>query len=110
MRGGATSRDHAGSASHEHRHPHALGHDHDHAPANFSRAFAIGIVVNFGFVVAECVYGVVANSMALLADAGHNFGDVLGLVAAWAASILARRIPTQRYTYGLRSTTILAAL
>jgi len=108
MRGG--TRDHAGSARHKHHHPHAHGHDHDHAPASFSRAFAIGIVVNFGFVVAECVYGVVANSMALLADAGHNFGDVLGLAAAWAASILARRIPTRRYTYGLRSTTILAAL
>jgi len=110
MKSGAISRDDAGRAGHQHRHPHGPGHDHSHAPANFGKAFAIGIVINSGFVVAECIYGVIANSMALLADAGHNFGDVLGLVAAWVASILARRIPTRRYTYGLRSTTILAAL
>ena len=107
---GAISQNHARGDGHERRHPHVHGHDHRHAPANFGRAFAIGIVVNFGFVVVESVYGVIANSMALLADAGHNFGDVLGLVAAWGASILARRTPTRRYTYGLRSTTILAAL
>jgi cobalt-zinc-cadmium efflux system protein len=107
---GTIPQNHAQGDGHEHRHPHAHGHDHRHAPANFGRAFAIGIVVNFGFVVVESVYGVIANSMALLADAGHNFGDVLGLLTAWGASVLSRRIPTRRYTYGLRSTTILAAL
>ncbi len=81
-----------------------------HAPASFGRAFAIGIGLNTAFVAIEAGYGLASNSMALLADAGHNLSDVLGLVAAWAAAVLAQRPPSQRYTYGLRSSTILAAL
>ena len=73
-------------------------------------AFAMGIGLNFTFVVVEAVYGVLAHSMALLADAGHNLSDVLALGLAWGASRLARRGPSERYTYGLRSTSILAAL
>ena len=98
---------------HHHDHDHDDAHDHhghDHAPANFGRAFAIGIGLNFGFVVIEVVYGLLSNSMALLADAGHNLGDVLGLCVAWLASVLVRRAPTARYTYGLRGSSILAAL
>lgn len=70
----------------------------------------IGIALNFGFVLIGATYGFLSNSMALIADAGHNLGDVLGLVVAWIASILARRRPSQRFTYGLRSSSILAAL
>ena len=100
---------------HEHAHgDHAPGHDHDHghshAPKDFGKAFLIGIVLNAGFVAAEVVYGILGNSLALLADAGHNLSDVLGLLLAWGASVLVRRAPTNRYTYGLRSTSILAAL
>ena len=83
---------------------------HNHVPASFNRAFAIGIGLNVAFVVAEVVYGMRAGSLALLADAGHNFGDVLGLVLAWAGSLLARRGPTPRRTYGLRRFSILAAI
>lgn len=90
------------------------GHDHgDHshaAPRDFGRAFALGIVLNLGFVVVEAVYGVVANSVALLADAGHNLSDVAGLAAAWGATALARRAASARFTYGMRSSSILAAL
>ena len=91
-----------------HDHDHA-GHGHSHAPASFGRAFAIGTALNIGFVVVEAVYGILAGSMALLADAGHNLSDVLGLVIAWGAATLAKRSPTARYTYGLRSSSILAA-
>jgi cobalt-zinc-cadmium efflux system protein len=93
-------------------HDHA-GHDHaGHAdtPADYSTAFLIGIGLNTGFVVIEGVFGVLSNSVALIADAGHNLSDVLGLVVAWAGTMLARRAPTSRFTYGLRGTTILAAL
>jgi cobalt-zinc-cadmium efflux system protein len=83
---------------------------HSHAPEDFGLAFAIGTGLNVVFVVVEAVYGFLANSTALLADAGHNLGDVLGLLMAWGASALVRQAPTRRYTYGLRSTTILAAL
>lgn len=83
---------------------------HNHVPASFDRAFAIGIGLNVAFVVAEVVYGLRAGSLALLADAGHNFGDVLGLVLAWAGSLLARRGPTPRRTYGMRRFSILAAI
>jgi cobalt-zinc-cadmium efflux system protein len=85
-------------------------HAHSHAPADFGKAFAIGIALNIAFVILEAAFGVISNSMALIADAGHNLSDVLGLVVAWVASILARRRPTARYTYGLRGTSILAAL
>jgi len=70
----------------------------------------LGVGLNLGFVVVEAVYGVLAHSMALLADAGHNLSDVLALSLAWGASSLARRVPSERFTYGLRSTSILAAL
>ncbi len=94
-----------------HHHGHGLGgHGHVHAPADYGRAFAIGTALNLAFVVVEAAYGIRAGSMALLADAGHNLSDVLGLVVAWVGSVLARRTPTERRTYGLRSTTILAAL
>jgi cobalt-zinc-cadmium efflux system protein len=93
---------HAHSNDHEHHH-----HHHQHSAG---RAFAIGIALNLIFVVVEWVFGVMANSLALIADATHNFGDVLGLVLAWGAMTLARRPPSARFTYGLRGSTILAAL
>lgn len=85
-------------------------HHHHHAKPDFGRAFVIGITLNALFIVAEIVYGLHANSLALLADAGHNASDVLGLMLAWGAMILARRQPSPRYTYGLQSSSILAAL
>jgi len=90
-------------------HVHGLS-GHSHAPASFGSAFAIGITLNLGFVVLEAIYGVFAHSLALVADAGHNLGDVLGLLLAWGATFLARTAPTERRTYGLRSSSILAAL
>ncbi|MDD1535564.1 MULTISPECIES: cation diffusion facilitator family transporter [unclassified Bradyrhizobium] len=99
--------DHAG---HSHDHGHGHGHGHVHAPANFGKAFALGISLNIALVVAEAIYGYIGNSTALLADAGHNLSDVLGLVIAWGASIAARRAPRGRFTYGFRASTILAAL
>ncbi|MDF0581712.1 cation diffusion facilitator family transporter [Bradyrhizobium yuanmingense] len=103
--------DHAGhSHAHGHTHDHGHGHGHVHAPANFGKAFALGITLNIALVVAEAVYGYVGNSTALLADAGHNLSDVLGLIIAWGASIAARRAPKGRFTYGFRASTILAAL
>jgi cobalt-zinc-cadmium efflux system protein len=86
------------------------GHGHDHAPADFGRAFAIAATLNIALVVAQVVFGVLANSVALIADAGHNLGDVLGLLMAWGAHGMARWQPTKRYTYGFRSASILAAL
>src|SRR5258708_15521945 len=91
-------------------HNHSHGHAHSHGPANYDRAFAIGIALNVGFVVIEAAYGIAANSLALLADAGHNLGDVLGLVMAWGAATLVRRRPTARYTYGLKRSSILVSL
>ena len=95
---------------HGHGHGHHHGHGHSHAPASFGRAFAIGIALNGLFVGVEAVYGIVAGSMALVADAGHNLSDVLGLLIAWSASVLATRPPSSRFTYGLKSSSILAAL
>jgi cobalt-zinc-cadmium efflux system protein len=95
---------------HDHQHGHARGHGHAHAPARFDRAFALGISLNLAFVLVEATYGWLANSLALLADAGHNLGDVLGLALAWVATVLVRRLPTPRRTYGLRRSSILAAL
>jgi cobalt-zinc-cadmium efflux system protein len=88
-------------------HSHA---GHEHAPADFGRAFAIGITLNVGYVIAQAVFGLAAHSLALLADAGHNLGDVAGLFLAWGATLLSRRRPTARFTYGLRRGTILASL
>src|SRR5581483_10134373 len=79
-------------------------------PASFGRAFAIGIGLNPALVAAEAVYGYLGNSTALMADAGHNLSDVLGLVVAWAASVAAKRAPSGRFTYGLKGASILAAL
>ena len=87
-----------------------MSHEHHHGPRNYSRAFAIGIILNIGFVIAEVVFGFLSNSLALLADAGHNLSDVMGLLLAWGASVLAQRKSTVRRTYGMRKLTILAAL
>jgi cobalt-zinc-cadmium efflux system protein len=83
---------------------------HRHDSADFERAFAWGVALNVGFVAAEVGFGLYADSLALLADAGHNASDVLGLLLAWAAERLGRRRPTARRTYGLRRSSILAAL
>ena len=98
-------------------HDHDRGHDHDHgpghhhhAPASFGAAFAIGAVLNIALVVAQIVVGVAAGSMALVADAAHNFGDVLGLLFAWAAAVLGMRAPSMGRTYGWGRFSILAAL
>jgi cobalt-zinc-cadmium efflux system protein len=99
-------------SAHQHDHSdHAhAGSAHVHAPADFGRAFALGIALNLGFVAIEFIYGLIANSMALLADAGHNLSDVLALVIAWIASVLTKRPPSERYTYGLGGSSIVAAL
>ncbi|MGB3166470.1 MAG: cation diffusion facilitator family transporter [Alteraurantiacibacter sp.] len=96
--------------SHDHGAGHAQGQGHSHAPKDFGRAFAIGVVLNTGFVIVEAVYGFLSGSMALVADAGHNLSDVLGLLIAWGASIAAKKPPSARFTYGLKTSTILAAL
>jgi cobalt-zinc-cadmium efflux system protein len=99
--------------NHEHdhsAHSHSCGHHHHGDPNNHGRAFVIAIALNSFFVVVEFAFGFVANSTALIADAGHNLSDVLGLILAWGAAILGRKAPNERYTYGLRSTSILAAL
>lgn len=102
--------DHGHDHGHDRAHGHTHGHSHHHAPASFDRAFAIGVGLNVVFVIAEAVIGVRYHSLALTADAGHNLGDVLGLVLAWAGTVLARRGPTPRRTYGLRRFSILAAI
>lgn len=93
-----------------HSHGHHSGHDHAHAPTSFGTAFAIGIALNAAFVLAEVGFGAASHSIALLSDAGHNLGDVLGLAVAWGAAALSRRTPTARFTYGWRGASILAAL
>ena len=98
-----------GHHHHDHDGAHGSG-AHRHAPASFGRAFAIGTALNAGFVAAQVFYGLAAHSMALLADAVHNFGDVLGLLIAWGATVLARREPTAARTYGWGRGTILASL
>src|SRR3954447_14485229 len=95
---------------HSHSHANVHAHAHAHPPRDFGRAFAVGIGLNLGFLAIETVYGFLANSMALLADAGHNLSDVLGLVVAWAAAVMARRAASPRFTYGLKKAPILAAL
>lgn len=90
-----------------------VGHSHGDelgAQRDFTRAFAIGIALNIGFVIVETVFGFRANSMALLSDAGHNFSDALGLVVAWAGGVLALRASSARFTYGFKKASILAAL
>jgi len=85
-------------------------HGHSHAPAHYGRAFAIGITLNVAFVIVELVYGGLARSLALIADAGHNASDVLGLLISWGAYALSRRRPNTHFTYGLRRSSILASL
>lgn len=92
-----------------------MAHSHEHSHGNagetdYSRAFALGIGLNIAFVAVEIIYGLIANSSALLADAGHNASDVLGLVFAWTAARLATIKPKGKYTYGLRKTTILVSI
>ena len=103
--------DHAHGDHEYHGHSHA-GHGHKplHTPLNYGRAFAIATALNLVLVALQIVYGVLANSVALLADAGHNFGDAIGLVLAWGAHAMGRWQPTRRYTYGFGSASILAAL
>ncbi len=104
----AHDRDHHHDHSHDH---HGHGHaGHVHAPASFGTAFAIGIALNTAFVAIEAAYGYWSNSVALLADAGHNLSDVLGLGVAWIAAVLAKRPATPRLTYGFRNASVLAAL
>ena len=91
-------------------HHHDHSHGHCHAPDTFGRAFAIGITLNVIFLLLEFTFGYISNSLSLLADAGHNLGDVLGLAAAWGASVLTRGPPTPRRSYGLKASSILAAL
>jgi cobalt-zinc-cadmium efflux system protein len=102
---------------HDHDHDHDNDHDHhhgagghSHAPGNYGRAFAIGFALNLAYVIGEVFYGVIGHSVALLADAGHNLGDVLGLAGAWGATWLGQKLPGGRYTYGLRRSSILTAL
>ncbi|QDV34087.1 cation diffusion facilitator family transporter [Tautonia plasticadhaerens] len=87
-----------------------MAHSHDHASPSHGRAFGIGVALNVAYVALEAGYGFWANSLSLLADAGHNLGDVLGLLLAWGGYSLSRIRPTERHTYGWRSSTILAAL
>lgn len=95
---------------HGHRHGHTHGgHAHSHEPGHFGRTFAIATGLNLALVVAQVIYGLAANSLALLADAGHNFGDVMGLLMAWGAFALADWRPSSRFTYRMRSASILSA-
>src|SRR5690349_9050104 len=95
--------------AHEHSHAgHA--HEHQHAPASYDRAFAIGVILNLLYVIVEALFGLLSGSLALLADAGHNLSDVLGLLLAWGATWLSKREPTERRTYGYRRSSILASL
>jgi cobalt-zinc-cadmium efflux system protein len=103
--------DHDGSHGNHGSHGHAGGHHHHHGdPSTQGRAFIVAIALNSVFVAVEFGCGYAANSTALMADAGHNLSDILGLALAWAAVVVGRRVPSERFTYGLRSTSILAAL
>ena len=96
-----------GHGLHDHSHDHS---GHHHAPKDFGNAFILAIILNSGFVVVEAAFGFIYGSMALVADAGHNLSDVLALLLAWGASLAAKRPPSERYTYGFKSSTILAAI
>ncbi|CAK7193200.1 Cadmium, cobalt and zinc/H(+)-K(+) antiporter [Commensalibacter sp. Nvir] len=95
---------------HNHDHSHGHNHSHHHTPKSFGRAFAFGITLNLLYVVIEALWGLYANSLALLADAGHNLSDILALACAWVAMYLSKKQPTQKFTYGYRRTSILASL
>lgn len=100
-------------SNHDHHSHHGHTHHNHHDHGSFDptqRAFAVGVTLNLVFVGVELFYGFWANSLALLADAGHNFSDVIGLLIAWGAVVLAKRKPSEHFTYGLRSSTIMAAL
>ncbi|MDP4023607.1 cation diffusion facilitator family transporter [Methylobacterium sp. NEAU 140] len=113
---GGPDHEEPGHAGHSHGghshggHSHGGHGGHAHAPKDFGTAFAVGIALNTVFIVIEAAYGYASNSMSLVADAGHNLSDVLGLVAAWVASVLVKRAATARFTYGYRGSSILAAL
>ena len=98
---------HHGLAPHSHHDRHG---PHGHMPKNFSRAFALGIALNTIYIIVEVIFGLLAGSMALLADAGHNLSDVLGLAVAWAGAELSKKPPSKQFTYGLGGSSILAAL
>ena len=104
----------AGHHDHKHGHEHHghghHGHGHHHPVASHGPAFAIAVTLNLGFVGVEVVAGLISHSMALLADAGHNFSDVLALLLSWGASVLANRPPSSRFTWGLKGSSILAAM
>ncbi|MDR6377398.1 cation diffusion facilitator family transporter [Paraburkholderia caledonica] len=105
------SHGHGGDHSHGHSHAHAGHHHHHHAPvAGHGFAFALAVALNVAIVVIQALYGVLAHSTALLADAGHNLSDVLGLLLAWGAAWLTTRRPSARYTFGYGSSSILASL
>lgn len=107
----STTHDHDHNQTpHDHDHSSGHSHEHAHAPKDFGRAFALGTALNLGFVIIEALYGFIANSTALLADAGHNLSDVLGLLVAWGAAVLVKRAAPPRFTYGYGSTSVLAAL
>ena len=95
---------------HTHGHHHGHDHGHDHAPKSFGTAFAIGTALNLALVIGQIIFGLAANSVALLADAAHNFGDVLALLLAWGAATLGQFSPSAQRTYGWGRSTILAAL
>ena len=101
---------HTHGHGHGHGHHHHGGHGHVHAPASFGGTFLVAIILNMLYLVGEAGWGFAAHSLSLLADAGHNLSDVLSLLAAWGAQILARRTPSERFTYGLKRATILTAL
>ena len=106
---GRDEHDHRHAQDHGHSHGHDHGHAHAHAPDDFNRAFAIGIALNIAFVAIEAFYGWKVDSLALLADAGHNLSDVAGLVLAWGGALAGRVRPDARHTYGFKRATILAA-
>lgn len=103
---GADAAEHSHCEGHNHGHTHG----HSHAPKDFGRAFVIGIALNLALVATQVFFGLAAHSLALVADAGHNFADVLGLGLAWWATTLIKSAPTRQRTYGLRGASILAAL
>lgn len=97
--------------SHQHEHSHGHGHSHAHAvPQSFTLAFGLSVSLNLTFTIFQIIYALLANSMSLLADAAHNFGDVLGLILAWGANWLLTLPARKRYSYGFKRTTILAAI
>lgn len=101
---------HNHSHGHNHEHGHSHGHEHSHAPINYGFAFGFGIILNSIFIIIEIIYGIIGDSLALLADAGHNVSDVLGLIIAWIAVWLGKKAPTKKRTYGYKRSSILAAL